>query len=225
MYGLEEEGVIQFKVDHRVVALDPQVYDAIARPLIAWRQRLVQAGLVGCDPNRYGGIGFGNLSGRVQRFAGAPGARAFLITGTQTAGRPFVTLADLCVVTRYDPERNWVESFGMIRPSSESMTHGVLYDADPSIRFVFHGHSAAIWAQAQALGLPVTDPAAGYGTPDMCREVQWLLRDPEVFQGRILVMGGHRDGVLAFGETADEAGRALLDLLSRGKRGRGKRVA
>ncbi len=40
-----------------------------------------------------------------------------------------------------------------------------------------------------------------------------LLRDPEVSRGRVLVMGGHRDGVLAFGETAEEAGGALLDLL------------
>ena len=98
-------------------------------------------------------------------------------------------------------------------PSSESMTHGVLYDADPAIRFVFHGHSSAIWEQARALGLPASHPTAGYGTLAMCREVRRLLRDPEVSRGRVLVMGGHRDGVLAFGETAEEAGGALLDLL------------
>ncbi len=27
-------------------------------------------------------------------------------------------------------------------------------------------------------------------------------------------MGGHQDGVLAFGKTAEEAGKALFDLLS-----------
>ncbi len=73
-------------------------------------------------------------------------------------------------------------------PSSESMTHGVLYDADPAIRFVFHGHSSAIWEQARALGLPASHPTAGYGTPAMCREVRRLLRDLEVFRGRVLVM-------------------------------------
>ncbi|MFQ5521738.1 MAG: class II aldolase/adducin family protein [Candidatus Methylomirabilia bacterium] len=213
-----EEGVIRFQADHRVAALDPQVHGAVARTLIAWRYRLVETGVVGCAPNRYGGVGFGNLSGRLPPFSGSPGARPFLVTGTQTGGRPFLTLADLCVVTRYDPECNWVESFGLVRPSSESMTHGVLYDAAPAIRFVFHGHSPAIWEQARALGLRTSHPTAGYGTPAMCGEVQRLLRDPEVFRRRVLVMGGHRDGILAFGETAEEAGRALLDLLSRALR-------
>lgn len=100
-------------------------------------------------------------------------------------------------------------------PSSESMTHGVVYDAAPAIRFVFHGHSSAIWEQARTLGLLATDPAAGYGTPAMCWKVQRLLRDPEVARGPVLVMSGHQDGVLAFGETAGEAGGALVDLLSR----------
>jgi hypothetical protein len=119
------------------------------------------------------------------------------------------------VVTRYDPECNRVESFGLVRPSSESMTHGVLYDADPAIRFVFHGHSSDIWERARAMGLPASEPRAGYGTSAMCKEVRGLLRIPEVARGRLLVMGGHQDGVLAFGETAGQAGRALLDLLSR----------
>lgn len=215
MHGLYKEGLIRFQADHRTAALDPQLHGVVARRLIAWRDRLVRAGVVGRDPNRYGGVGFGNLSGRLPPFLGPPGARSFLVTGTQTGGRPFLTLADLCVVTRYDPECNWVESFGLVGPSSESMTHGVLYDADPTICFVFHGHSPAIWEQARALGLPATEPAAGYGTPAVCREVQRLLWDPEVFRGRVLVMGGHRDGILAFGETAEEAGGALLDVLSR----------
>lgn len=211
---MHEEGVIRFQADHRSAALDPQVHGAVAHSLLPWRDRLFRAGLVGRDPNRYSGVGFGNLSGRLPPFPGQPGARPFLVTGTQTGGQPSLTLADLCMVTRYDPEYNLVESFGLIRPSSESMTHGLLYDADPAIRFVFHGHSPAIWEQARPLGLPVTDPAADYGTPAMCREVRRLLRDPKIAQGRVLVMGGHRDGVLAFGETVEETGRAFLDLFS-----------
>ncbi len=160
--GQYQEGVIQFQADHRTAALDPKVHGALARPLIAWRDWLVRASLVGHDSKRYGGVSFGNLSGRVPPFPGPPGSRPFLITGTQTGGRPSLTLSDLCVVTRYDPGSNWVESFGLVRPSSESMTHGVLYDADPAIRFVFHGHSPAIWEQARALDLPTSHPAAGY---------------------------------------------------------------
>ncbi len=212
---MTKEGVIQFQADHRVAALDPQVHGVVAHSLLLWRDRLLRAGLVGRDPNRYGGVGFGNVSGRMPSFRGSPGRRPFLVTGTQTGGRRSLALADLCVVTRYDPECNRVESFGLVRPSSESMTHGVLYDADPAIRFVFHGHSPVIWERARALGLPATEAQTGYGTPAMCREVKQLLRIPEVARGRLIVMGGHQDGVLAFGKTAGEAGRALLDLLSR----------
>ncbi len=214
IHELHEEGVIRFRADHRVAALDPQVHGPVAEPLIAWRNRLLCAGLVGRDPNRYGGVGFGNLSGRLPLFPGLPGVRPFLITGTQTSGLPSVNLGDLCVVNRYDPKYNWVESFGLVRPSSESMTHGVLYDADPAIRYVFHGHSPIVWKQAWALDLIVTDPAVDYGTPAMCREVEWLLRDPKVARRQVLVMGGHRDGILAFGKTADDVGQTLMDLLS-----------
>ncbi len=211
---LFEEGVIHFQIDHRWGTLDSEVHGTLAHSLIAWRDRLLRVGLVGRDPKRYGGVGFGNLSGRLPPFPGPLGARPFLVTGTQTGGRPTLTFADLCVVTRYDPECNWVESVGPLRPSSESMTHGILYDADPTIRFVFHGHSSAIWEQARTLGLPVTDPAVDYGTPAMCREVQKTLRGAVADQRPIVVMGGHRDGILAFGETAEGAGQALLDLLS-----------
>lgn len=213
--NISEEGVIRFQAKHRIAALESEVHGAAAHSVLAWRDQLVLAGLVGRDPSRYGGVGFGNLSGRLPPFPGLPGRRPFLITGTQTGGRRSLTLEDLCVVTRYDFESNSVESFGPVQPSSESMTHGVLYDADPAIRFVFHGHSPAIWERARALGLPATEPRAGCGTPAMCREVQLLLGIPDVARGRLLVMGGHRDGVLAFGETAEEAGQALLDLLSR----------
>lgn len=210
-----EEGVIHFQPKHRWASLQPQVYGILAQSLITWRDRLLRVGLVGRNPYRYGGVGFGNLSGRLPPYPGVRGARPFLVTGSQTGGRPSLTLDDLCVVSRYEPESNCVESFGPIKPSSESMTHGIIYDADPTIRFVFHGHSPHIWQQAGALGLSVTDPAADYGTPAMCQEVEKILRSPLVIRKPFIVMGGHEDGVLAFAKTADEVGQALLDLLSK----------
>ena len=215
MHRRSEEGTIHFQPKHRWVSLDPQVHGVVAHSLITWRDRLLRAGLVGDDPYRYGGVGFGNLSGRLPPFPRVPGARSFLVTGSQTGGRPSLTLGDLCVVTRYEPDCNCVESFGPIKPSSESMTHGIIYDADPAIRFVFHGHSPEIWQQARTLGLPVTDPAVDYGTPAMCQEVQKIFRSPLVTRRAIIAMGGHEDGVLAFGSTAEEVGLALLDLVSK----------
>ncbi|MCZ6479430.1 MAG: hypothetical protein O6929_03335 [candidate division NC10 bacterium] len=88
MHGLYEEGLIRFQADHRAAVLDPQVHGPVARSIIAWWDRLVRAGTVGCDPNRYGGVGFGNLSGRLPPFPGPPGARPLLVTGTQTGSWP-----------------------------------------------------------------------------------------------------------------------------------------
>jgi len=213
----ERDGVIRFRADHRVRALDFEAHVAVARSLLRWRRRLAKVGVVGADPARYQGAGFGNLSGRLPPFPGCPGARRFLVTGTQTGGHRSLKLADLCLVTRCDAERNRVSSLGLVKPSSESMTHGALYDADPTIRFVFHVHSPLVWERAQELRLPTTEAAAGYGTPVMCREVREKLADPQVREAGILVMGGHRDGLLCFGTTADEVGCTVLDLLERAR--------
>jgi hypothetical protein len=41
-----------------------------------------------------------------------------------------------------------------------------------------------------------------------------LLRTTKLPRNPILVMGGHEDGVIAFGRSADEAGAALLKVLA-----------
>ena len=138
-----------------------------------------------------------------------------LITGTQTGGRDAVSLDQLCAVEGYDPRQNRVWSRGAILPSSESMTHGTIYDVSPSIRFVMHVHTPLLWRSAQALRLPVTDPDAPYGSAAMAFAVEALFRTTAVSEKRVFAMGGHEDGVVAFGRTADEAGQALLSQLAR----------
>lgn len=204
--ALPDEGVIQFRATHHRIRLDAGRYARPAAPILAWRTRLQAAGLVGQDPARYGGAGFGNLSVRVDR--------GFLVTGTQTGGRPKkrTDLDDLCLVTTWDPSANSVESFGAVLPSSESMTHGVVYDAVPGARYVYHAHAPLIWTRAEALRLPVTDPSIGYGTPEMADAVRAILEaDPGA---RLVVMGGHEDGVIAFGADPDTPGLALLRALT-----------
>lgn len=210
-----DEGAIKFHAAHRRDVLAAGRFDELVCQLVAWREILALTGLVGQDPRLYGGFGYGNVSGRV----GAPGLprrqRPFLVTGTQTSGRACVSLADFCVVGRCDPERNRVDSYGEIEPSSESMTHGAIYDLGPHIRFVFHVHSPAIWQRAARLRLPTTDPAVPYGTPEMAREVARLWRDSPLAEVQILAMGGHEDGVIAFGRSAEEAGQVTLRFLAR----------
>ncbi len=210
-----DEGAIKFDADHRFEPLPARRYGEAACRLIAWREILARTGLVGQEPGFYGGFGYGNVSCRV----GAPSAprrrRAFLITGTQTSGKDCMSLADLCVVDACDFERNRVESRGPALPSSESLTHGAIYGLGSHLRYVFHAHSPVIWRRARALRVPTTDPRVAYGTPQMAREVERLWRATPLADLGILAMGGHEDGIVAFGRSAEEAGGIALSYLAR----------
>ena len=138
-----------------------------------------------------------------------------LITGTQTGGLARIGLDQFCVVERYDYRRNTVDSFGPIQPSSETMTHGSIYDLSPRIRFVLHAHSPVIWRRARELRIPTTPAEIPYGTPDMALAVQDLWRSTALSEVQILSMGGHEDGIIVFGKDCEDAGRVLLTYLAR----------
>lgn len=209
------DGVIKFQADHREEPLPVARYGDLAATLIAWRAILAHVGAIGQEGHRYGGVGFGNVSGRVGPYPGAPGARPFLVTGTQTGGQDCLSLDDFCLVETWRVARNAVRSRGSILPSSESMTHGAIYDLGPHIRFVFHGHCPVLWRNARALRLPTTAPEVAYGTPAMAAEVVRLYRETALSEGGVLSMGGHEDGIIAFGRSAEEAGAAFTVALSR----------
>jgi len=216
MAGSHPEGVIRFEAVHERRPLDERLHGEAARALAAWREILARLGLLGQDPARYGGLGYGNVSARIGPFGAVPrGRRRFLVTGTQTGGRRQLSLEDFCVVEDYDLARNRVRCAGPVAPSSESLTHGALYDVAPGARVVLHAHAPEIWRRARALGLPATRPEAPNGTPAMALEVQRLCRETPLVAPGVLVMGGHEDGVLAFGVSAAEAGLTLVRQLAR----------
>jgi len=213
--GAYDEGVIKFNAAHDTRRLDTRVYGDLACKLVAWREIMAKTQLVGQDPGRYGGAGYGNVSGRVSAPAAGRGERSFLITGTQTGGTQCLSLDHFCVVSRYDYNKNSVVSQGPINPSSESMTHGAIYDLAPQIRFVLHAHTPLIWTRAKELRIPTTDPSVPYGTPEMAREMHRLFRTTTLPELRILSMGGHEDGIIVFGKTCEEAGQVMFTYLAR----------
>jgi hypothetical protein len=182
--------------------------------LTAWRQILFDSQLIGQDSHRYGGYGYGNVSVRVGR-DDTPGKRAFIVSATQTSGLRDVGAAHFCLVSAYDVARNRVWSSGHSRPSSESMTHGAIYDLSPRVRCVLHAHAPQIWRHGSALKLPSTDAAVPYGTPQMAREVRRLHAGGAFAQRGIFVMGGHEDGVVTFGRSVERAGSLMLTFLAR----------
>ena len=61
MKDMHREGVIKFDLDYRE---GPPVSADYLTELNAWRTIFCRLGLLGQDPARYGGLGFGNLSRR-----------------------------------------------------------------------------------------------------------------------------------------------------------------
>ncbi len=210
-----DEGAIKFAAEHSEQPLSARRFSEAACRLVAWREILAKTGLVGQQPELYGGFGYGNVSCRVGPPSMPRRRRAFLITGTQTSGRACMSLADFCVVERCDPRRNRVSSYGPVLPSSESLTHGAIYDLGSHLRYVFHAHSPAIWRRAAALRIPTTGARVAYGTPEMAREVERLWHGSSLPDLGILAMGGHEDGIVAFGRSAEEAGEVMLRTLAR----------
>ncbi len=205
------EGVIKFKLCHLFDS--PHRYDLLAE-LIAWRRILFQLQLIGEDPMRYDGYGFGNISQRVPPFDD-PSCRPFIITGTQTGSCRSLGPEHFSTVTGCVPEQNRVTSTGPIKPSSEAMTHATLYEVDSELRVVMHVHSPHIWSAATRLGLPATSATAAYGTTAMTDAVREVMNQALTRELSLFVMGGHEDGVVSFGRTAEQAGHALISILAK----------
>ena len=209
--AVKNEGVIKYRLDFTP---SPPLSAAEVAEINHWRAILYEQKLIGQDPARYGGYGYGNLSVRLAPYAAPPTERSFLISGSQTGDLPKLTPAHYTVVTECHPETNRLVAHGPISPSSESLTHGAVYALDPAIRVVFHSHSPEIWHAAAKLGIPITDPSVPYGSPEMAAEVARLYATTDMAQRCIFSMGGHEDGIVSFGATAEEAAETLLDALA-----------
>jgi ribulose-5-phosphate 4-epimerase/fuculose-1-phosphate aldolase len=203
-----EEGVIQFGLALSAPS-SPDGADAIAPQLLAdmnaVRGVLRLLGLVGCSPDRYGGLGYGNLSVRA---AANEHGRGFWITASQTGALEVLGPDDVCRIDGWDTSRFLLAATGRQAPSSEAITHAMIYDSDDSVRWVLHVHDAPTWSAARRLGLAATAADAGNGSPAMASEVRLLLAEHAV-RPLIFVTPGHEDGVFAAGPDAAETAAAL----------------
>lgn len=204
------EGVVKYKAIHRQ---GPPIAVELCRDLISWRQILFELKMIGQDPDLYGGAGYGNISRRVE----STNPPVFWITGTQTGGFPQINPRDFAKVENYDASANTVHCSGPIAASSEAMTHGAVYEADPAIQFVFHTHCALIWKNSKALQLLETPAEIEYGTPEMAACVTELSKNPKWNQDQAFTMAGHEDGVFTFGKTAEHAGSRMICLLAKAR--------
>lgn len=164
------------------------------------RPKLLERRLIGVDSS---GINFGNISMR----DGV--TNSFHITGSGTGGIRELTLADCAKVVAYNFEKNWLRYEGSTIPSSESLTHAAIYEADAKAAAVIHCHDSTLWA-ALLNEAPTTSNAVAYGTPEMAYETMRLFRVTDVQTRKILVMAGHEGGIVTFGRNLEEAFAVLM---------------
>ena len=201
------EGVIKFHLDFRE---GPAPAERLLLELNAWRTRFLELGLIGQDPERYEGYGFGNLSRRLPD----QWENAFLISGTQTGHLKEMQANHYTTVLHCSPAKNQLQATGQIKPSSEALSHGILYQKHPAIHWVMHLHSPDIFKHYRSLALPCSAPSAAYGTPEMASAIEVLAKERENSHPSLLVMGGHQDGILAYGSDAEATGDLVIRTLS-----------
>ena len=193
-----DEGYTKYECDWRHGPALPA--DAISE-LNDWRNRLHEQGLIGYYPEHR--VGFGNVSIR------EGDSSTFIISGTQTGHIETTDERHYARVIRCDIEANRVLCEGPVQASSEALTHAAIYALDPGIRAVAHVHDAALWDELIDR-LPTTSREISYGTPEMAREFRRLYAETDFPALGVAVMGGHEEGLVAFGRDIKEACLRIL---------------
>ena len=197
---MASDGVIQFQLHHRAA---PPPDAAATEILSSLRDALHARGWIGRDPARYGGLGYGNVSRRLE-------AEAFLVSATQTGHLSTLAALHWVTVTAASPATNELWSEGASKPSSESLTHAAIYQACVAT-FVCHIHHPALWNAVcfGAMALPMTPASATYGTPAMAAALSHISTTTNL--PFAAAMSGHEDGLMAASDSPAE----LLELLDR----------
>ena len=164
---------------------------------------------------RIAGVGYGNMSQRLEgRGEGhdcKTGKRQFAITGRGCSTLENISINDYAQVIEYDIENNLVTAEGPVAPSSEALMHGAVYDFDQLYKSVVHAHSRQIWDCAKELGIPMTPAYAEKGTKTLAIEAQKALESTNAKDLGIIALGGHRDGIIAFGKSPRDACMTIIN--------------
>ncbi len=197
MNNTRDEGVIKFKLTLKR-APAPEKTQVIA--LEKWRALFFKLGLVGEYP--IDNIGYGNLSSRLYK-------KSFIITGSQTGHLAHLQAHHYTKVIECDLKKGSVTAEGLIPPSSESLTHYGIYEANSAIQYVYHVHHQELWEMLKNGPYDCIDEDIAYGTQEMAEAARVLLADKS---SGVFVMKGHEDGIIAYAPTAEEAGKIILEL-------------
>ncbi len=200
MNKVRDEGVVKFRLTLKR-APAPELLQVIS--LEKWRALFYKLGLVGEYPNEK--IGYGNLSSRLSN-------KNFIITGSQTGHLPHLQAHHYSKVIDCDLKKGSVTAEGLIPPSSESLTHFGIYEANPSIQYIFHIHHTKLWGQMKNQNIDAISEHIQYGTIEMAKAAQKVMANKNT---GLIVMKGHEDGIISYGTSADDAGKNILEIYRR----------
>ena len=201
-----DEGVIKF--NHVFIQETGPIEHNVYAELEATRQVLFQKGLIGAYPD---GIGFGNLS-QIKDLSQIyeTNKNQFIISGTQTGEHAELNGAYYTQVVDYDFNQNLIKVIGPIKASSESLTHAGIYECSKEINCVIHIHNKKIWNALLENDYPTIPKDVAYGTQEMAAYAQKLVKSKSPV--KLMVMQGHDEGVIFYGENLQECLDLTLDI-------------
>ena len=200
-----EEGVRQYKLSFtpsgRIDFKERELLDS-------WRLRLQEAGLLGRDPKRYGGLAYGNISIRRSK---AP-ENSFIVTGSQTSDWAPDERDVYAEVNAANILTNSLSARGAIEPSSEALTHAAIYQALERVGAVIHVHSPKIWESSNRLDIKCTPESLHAGTDALAVSIYETLQENPKIPGT-LRLAGHEHGFISWGADIQSAGEEIFGLL------------
>ncbi len=202
---MNDEGVIKFEYycEDNSKIIPNRLFEEI-NPV---RNKLVEMGLIGQYAD---GLSYGNISirdGNTSRF---------FITASdtgkiKTAGKKHYVNVISCNI-----EDNFCKYSGQGLPSSETLTHYIIYQLCSAAKSVIHIHDRKLWNDLHGK-VPSTSGNAGYGTAEMVKEIMNLFDAGQVQKEKLIVMEGHEDGIVCFGGSVGGAmkiiTKATMDIL------------
>jgi ribulose-5-phosphate 4-epimerase/fuculose-1-phosphate aldolase len=196
------EGYIKFNCHWKQQEIE--VPEQLFRSMQKERSRLYALGLIGMYPD---GIGFGNISVRIND-------GQFLITGSSTGQFLKLNRTHFALVDGYSFAGNSISCIGLTKASAESLTHAAVYEVSSETGAVVHIHCRWLWDKLLNI-LPTTSPEIEYGTPEMADTVKKLVAETSSHFEKIIIMGGHQEGILAFANSLEEATSTIINIYNR----------
>ena len=192
------DGVIKYSIEHQTA--ETPLFSCYEQ-LEALRTRLFTLGLIG----EKDGIGYGNLSMRYES------SKSFFITATQTGRNLMLSREYYTYISDYDFSTFKIISQGTHKPSSEALSHAMIYAIDDRITTVIHIHSLALWKFMKTNNDLAT--TAEYGTAEMVEEIAGLYTNLDPISNNAFVMKGHEEGIITFGRSVEEAELVLYTIM------------